>query len=124
MSDASTKPGRTVDLTVDIDATLDEVWHALTTGEGIARWFAPFANVTPGQGGSVGVGWDPNEIWDAPITVWEPLKRLQVTREKLRELLSKSDRSEDLEHLLEDILKDKDALQHLSEEIKSREGSN
>ena len=52
----------------------------------------------------------------------EPLKRLQETREKLRELLSKADRSDDLEQLLEDILKDKDALQRLSDEIKSREG--
>ena len=52
----------------------------------------------------------------------EPLKRLQETREKLRELLTKADRSEDLEHLLEDILKDKDALPKLSDEIKSREG--
>jgi type VI secretion system protein ImpB len=54
----------------------------------------------------------------------EPLRRLQETREKLRELLTKADRSEDLEHLLEDILKDKDALQKLSDEIKSREGGN
>jgi len=52
----------------------------------------------------------------------EPLKRLQETREKLRELMTKADRSEDLEHLLEDILKDKDALAKLSEEIKNREG--
>jgi type VI secretion system protein ImpB len=50
------------------------------------------------------------------------LRRLQETREKLRELLTKADRSEDLEHLLEDILKDKDALQKLSDEIKTREG--
>jgi type VI secretion system protein ImpB len=47
---------------------------------------------------------------------------LQETREKLRELLTKADRSDDLEKLLEDILKDKDALQRLSEEIKAREG--
>jgi type VI secretion system protein ImpB len=52
----------------------------------------------------------------------EPLKRLQETREKLRELMTKADRSEDLEHMLEDILKDKDALAKLSEEIKNREG--
>ena len=52
----------------------------------------------------------------------EPLKKLQETREKLRELLTKADRSDDLEHLLEDILKDKDALQRLSDEIKTREG--
>ena len=81
MSDAHSKKERTVDLTVDIDATLDEVWQALTTGDGIARWFAPYANVTPGVGGSVGVGWDPNEIWDAPITVWEPLRRMQTVSE-------------------------------------------
>jgi uncharacterized protein YndB with AHSA1/START domain len=73
--------GRDVDLTIDIDATLDEVWHALTTGEGIARWFAPHAAVTPGEGGSVSVGWDPKEMWDTPITVWEPLRRMQTASE-------------------------------------------
>ena len=72
---------RVVDLTIDIDATLDEVWQALTTGEGIARWFAPYAAVTPGEGGSVSVGWDPKEMWDTPITVWEPLRRMQTTSE-------------------------------------------
>jgi uncharacterized protein YndB with AHSA1/START domain len=72
---------RGIDLTIDIDATLDEVWHALTTGEGIARWFAPYAAVTPGEGGSVSVGWDPKEMWDTPITVWEPLRRMQTASE-------------------------------------------
>lgn len=81
MTDDTTRAGRTVDLTVDIDATLDEVWHALTTGEGIARWFAPYATVTPGVGGSVAVGWEPNETWDSPITVWEPLRRMQTVSE-------------------------------------------
>ena len=69
---------RRVDLTIDIDATLEEVWQALTTGEGIARWFAPYAAVTPGEGGSVSVGWDPKEMWDTPITVWEPPTRMQT----------------------------------------------
>jgi uncharacterized protein YndB with AHSA1/START domain len=72
---------RVVDLTIDIDATLDEVWQALTTGEGIARWFAPYAAVTPGEGGSVSVGWDPKEMWSQPITVWEPLRRMQTASE-------------------------------------------
>jgi uncharacterized protein YndB with AHSA1/START domain len=72
---------RGIDLTIDIEATLDEVWHALTTGEGIARWFAPYAAVTPGEGGSVSVGWDPKEMWAAPITVWEPLRRMQTVSE-------------------------------------------
>jgi len=72
---------RGIDLTIDIDTTLDEVWQALTTGEGIARWFAPYAAVTPGEGGSVSVGWDPKEMWEQPITVWEPQRRLQTASE-------------------------------------------
>jgi len=72
---------RSLDLTVDIDATLEEVWNALTTGEGIARWFGPYAAVTPGEGGSVSIGWDPKEMWDSPITVWEPLRRMQTASE-------------------------------------------
>jgi uncharacterized protein YndB with AHSA1/START domain len=73
--------GRGIDLTIDIDATLEEVWQALTTGEGIARWFAPYAAVTPGEGGSVSVGWNPNEMWETPITVWEPPRRMQTVSE-------------------------------------------
>jgi len=65
VTDDRKRTDRTVDLTIDIDATLEEVWQALTTGEGIARWFAPYAAVTPGVGGSVSVGWDPKEMWDA-----------------------------------------------------------
>lgn len=81
MSDDRMPAGRHLDISIDIDATLDEVWQALTTGDGIARWFGPYARVTPGVGGSVGVGWDPNEMWDTPITVWEPLKHLQTVSE-------------------------------------------
>ena len=81
MTNDSKRTDRTIDLTIDIDATLEEVWQALTTGEGIARWFAPYAAVTPGEGGSVSVGWDPKEMWDTPITVWEPLRRMQTVSE-------------------------------------------
>ena len=81
MTNDRTQADRALDLTIDIDATLEEVWNALTTGEGIARWFAPYAAVTPGEGGSVSIGWDPKEMWDAPITVWEPLRRMQTVSE-------------------------------------------
>ena len=81
MTNDGKRTERVIDLTVDIDATLDEVWQALTTGEGIARWFAPYATVTPGDGGSVSVGWNPKEMWDQPITVWEPLRRMQTASE-------------------------------------------
>lgn len=81
MTNDPNSAGRKLDLTIDIDATLEEVWQALTTGEGIARWFGPYASVTPGEGGSVSVGWDPKEMWDTPITVWEPMKRMQTASE-------------------------------------------
>lgn len=47
----------------------------------------------------------------------EPLKRLLETRNKLRDLLTKADRSEDLETLLEGILQDADSLSTLSSEL-------
>ena len=46
-----------------------------------------------------------------------PLKHLLDTRNKLRDLLSKADRSEDLEDLLENILSNTDALNTLSTEL-------
>ena len=46
-----------------------------------------------------------------------PLKKLLETRNKLRDLLTKADRSEDLETLLEDILSNTSALTSLSKEL-------
>jgi uncharacterized protein YndB with AHSA1/START domain len=81
VTDDRKRTERTLDLTIEIDATLEEVWQALTTGEGIARWFAPYAAVTPGEAGSVSIGWDPKEMWAQPITVWEPQRRMQTASE-------------------------------------------
>ncbi len=47
----------------------------------------------------------------------KPLKKLLETRKKLEELLSKADRSEQLEEILEDILKNTTQLQELSKEL-------
>jgi type VI secretion system protein ImpB len=47
----------------------------------------------------------------------EPLRKLLETRDKLRDLLTKIDRSEDLEHLLEQVLQNTDELKKLSSEL-------
>jgi type VI secretion system protein ImpB len=47
----------------------------------------------------------------------EPLKKLLQTRDRLRDLLSKADRSEDLEDILENILNNTEALSSLSGEL-------
>lgn len=47
----------------------------------------------------------------------EPLKQLVDTRNQLKELLSKADRSRDLEKLLKELLSSTDAIQHLADEL-------
>ena len=47
----------------------------------------------------------------------EPLKNLMDTRNKLRDLLTKADRSEELESILEEILSNSDALSSFSDEL-------
>lgn len=47
----------------------------------------------------------------------EPLKRLLETRNKLRDLLTKADRSDELETILEEVLSNTDAIASLSTEL-------
>ena len=47
----------------------------------------------------------------------EPLKQLVETRNQLKVLLSKADRSRDLEKLLKELLQSADAIQHLAGEL-------
>jgi type VI secretion system protein ImpB len=47
----------------------------------------------------------------------EPLRKLLETRDKLRDLLTKIDRSTDLENILEQVLKNTDDLKKLSAEL-------
>lgn len=60
------------DFELILDAPVEDVWRAVTTGEGIRQWFAPMAEVEPGLGGKITVGWGPGMEGTAPITAWEP----------------------------------------------------
>jgi type VI secretion system protein ImpB len=83
-------------------------------------------NTLTEEGGEMGVNLKFNSMDDfEPAKVIDQvpaLKNLMEARNKLRDLLAKADRSEDLEQMLEKILGDEAALKKLSEEIKSREG--
>jgi type VI secretion system protein ImpB len=50
----------------------------------------------------------------------EPLRKLLATRNKLRDLLTKVDRSEDLESLLERVLQNTDDLKKLSADLNAQ----
>jgi len=47
----------------------------------------------------------------------EPLRKLLDTRNKLRDLMSKADRSEELETLLEDVLKNTESLSQMASDL-------
>ena len=50
------------------------------------------------------------------------LKSLLESRDKLRDLLAKADRSEELETLLEEVLQDETAVKKLMDEVRERAG--
>jgi uncharacterized protein YndB with AHSA1/START domain len=67
---------RTIITEIEIDATIESVWNALTEAEEITRWFADDARVTPGVGGNVWVSWGEGQSGDTRIEAWEPRRRL------------------------------------------------
>ncbi|HXW04121.1 MAG TPA: SRPBCC domain-containing protein [Vicinamibacterales bacterium] len=77
---------RVIALRIDVKATLDEVWKALTTAEGLARWFPPQAATVPGPGGTLTLSWGPGEEWVAPIVAWEPHAHLGIVGDAARSL--------------------------------------
>jgi uncharacterized protein YndB with AHSA1/START domain len=75
---------RAFEMALDIDASPEDVWGALTEAGELVRWFPMDARVTPGLGGSMvwswGEGWD----WDTRIDGWEPGRRLRLVQEDAR----------------------------------------
>jgi type VI secretion system protein ImpB len=78
-------------------------------------------NTLQGDGSELGVELKFNSMADFdPARVAEqvaPLKSLMETRNKLRDLLTKADRSEDLEELLERVLKNQEDLGKLASDL-------
>lgn len=60
---------------IEINATIEAVWKALTEAEEITRWFSEEARVTPGVGGSFWVSWG-GQAGESRVEVWEPGRRL------------------------------------------------
>jgi type VI secretion system protein ImpB len=78
-------------------------------------------NTLAGDGSEMAVSLNFNSMEDFEphkiVDQVEPLQKLMETRNKLRDLLSKADRSEQLETILEDILSDTEAMASLSDEL-------
>ena len=78
-------------------------------------------NLLEGDGSEMSVNLDFKNMEDFEphriVEQLEPLKKLMDTRNKLRDLLTKADRSEELESILEDVLSNTNALTSLSSEL-------
>jgi uncharacterized protein YndB with AHSA1/START domain len=77
-------PPRAFEMSLDIAATPDEVWRALTEAKELVRWFPVEARVTPGQGGSMVWSWGEHWDWETRIDAWEPGRLLRLVQEDAR----------------------------------------
>ena len=88
MSESPAAPAaatRDIEASVEIAATAEAVWRAISEAEGVANWFAPIASGEPGEGGHLNVSWGDDGTWTSWITAWEPLRRLRLADEQPEE---------------------------------------
>jgi uncharacterized protein YndB with AHSA1/START domain len=72
---------RAFSMELDIDASPEDVWKALTEKGELVRWFPLNAEVTPGAGGSMRWSWEESWTWDLRIDGWEPGRRLRLVQD-------------------------------------------
>ncbi len=80
------EPSRQHTTEIEINATPDQVFRAVSEAEEIQRWFAPYARVEPGPDGMVGgtysVSWSPEMEGGSTIAIYEPGRRFATTSER------------------------------------------
>ncbi|MEO8028248.1 MAG: SRPBCC domain-containing protein [Bryobacteraceae bacterium] len=76
---------RKVEVVIEVEASADQVWRAISEPQEIAGWFAPEVSVEPGAGGSITCGWDADMKYTTPITIWEPGKHLQTASDRVKD---------------------------------------
>jgi uncharacterized protein YndB with AHSA1/START domain len=67
---------------IDIKATPEEVFRAVTDPEQIVKWFAPYARVDPRVGGKYDISWSPEMHGAGVISVWDPPKHFAQYSER------------------------------------------
>lgn len=84
-------------------------------------------NTLEGDGSEISVDMDFKNMEDFEphkvVENVEPLKKLLETRNRLRDLLTKADRSDELETILEEVLSNSEAMSALSGELGVGEGN-
>ncbi len=81
---------------IEFEASVEEVWRAITDAREMERWFAPKMTVTPGVGGELVADWGPGLVWRTVIETWEPGRRLVLSEVRDR-VMSAAEEPEMLE---------------------------
>jgi len=79
-----TEKRRAAEITLTVDAPLEDVWKALTDPRELTRWFPLHADVQSGAGGSVAWRWDDNFAMLSRIDAWQPPRLLRLIQERER----------------------------------------
>lgn len=78
------KTERTLELHVDVDASIESAWKALTEAEGLANWFAPIAKVSgSGLNSEVTAAWSEEMAFTTRVDAWEPNRRVRWIAEDM-----------------------------------------
>ena len=72
---------RRFETSIDLDATPDVVWKALTDPTELVRWFPFEAAVRPGEGGEMRWAWGERFSWVTRIDAWQPGRRLLLAQD-------------------------------------------
>ena len=83
MPNASKTARPALDKAIEIDAPRDAVWEAISTAEGISRWFTFETRVTPGVGGELWGRWSEPDAGTMRFDTWEPGRRLRVVEDSM-----------------------------------------
>jgi uncharacterized protein YndB with AHSA1/START domain len=73
---------RSHETVIDIKATPEEVFRAITEPAQIAKWFAPEARVDPRVGGEYFFSWGPGMEGSTVISAWDPYTHFGTGRER------------------------------------------
>jgi uncharacterized protein YndB with AHSA1/START domain len=84
MQDIAPDRTRAFRMSLDIAASPDDVWRALTEAGEIVRWFATAAEVIPGEGGAMTWSWGEGWDWKTRITAWQPGRLLRLVQDAAR----------------------------------------
>jgi uncharacterized protein YndB with AHSA1/START domain len=79
-----TDTGRRAEVELDLDATLEDAWRAITDARELARWFPLEARVEPGAGGTMEWIWADKFHWTTRIETWQPPRLLRLVQDAER----------------------------------------